>query len=325
MFIWGETSYVPALMGASGITKEQAKTCFYYAIATYLLPDKVNLMPLLVIMGPHGTGKSALLSQMGKMVQDPEEVSVQTKAALRDKLHNVTTALIDEGGSIDEDLLIRRYSAETGMVTYNKNYGGSAWHRKRANIFGATIIVRRSHFQDPALTSRSIIINTRYKPGEYRVRGFKKARERFETIAGRVKLDREASERTLNNWQPLQAIAKRLKDEEWLEYSNNEIKKTTKAFIGTQHFEPEAALLIVLREEMIAMKKGDESVVDLDVPLRTIQDVLKHQFDIYLKNVQIQTACEALGFKVVSHSGYPKVKSDAKLLKKLLKERVFST
>ena len=96
MAIWGEKLYVPALMGASGISREQAKTCFYYAIATFLLREKVNVMPLLVIKGPQGTGKSALLKQIRKMVKEPEEISVQTKAALRDKLHNTTTALIDE-------------------------------------------------------------------------------------------------------------------------------------------------------------------------------------------------------------------------------------
>jgi hypothetical protein len=321
MAIWGEKVYVPALVGASGITKEQAKTCFYYAIATFLLPDKVNLMPLLVIAGPHGTGKSALLEQIGKMAKEPKEISVQTKAALRNELNNVVTSLIDEGGDIDEDLLIRRYSIETGTISYNKNYGGSVWHRKRANIFGATIIVRRMPFQDPALTSRSIIINTRYKPGEYRIRGFKKARKRFEKIAGKIKLDKETSERTLNNWQPLQAIAKYLKDEEWLEYSNAEIKKSIKGFIGTQHFELEDALLMVLREEMAVVKRGKEPVVVFDVPLRKIQDELKAEFDIHIKNVQIQSTCEALGFKVVSHSGYPKVKGNGKLLVKLLKER----
>jgi hypothetical protein len=141
MAIWGEKVYVPAIMGASGITKEQAKTCFYYSIATFLLPEKINRFPLLMIMGPQGTGKSELLTQMGKMVNEPKNISAQTKAALRDKLHNTITSLIDEGGEIDEDLLIRRYDVETGTISYNKNYGGSAWFRKRANIFGATIIV----------------------------------------------------------------------------------------------------------------------------------------------------------------------------------------
>lgn len=48
MAISGEKVYVPALMGSSGVTKEQAKTCFYYAIATYLIPDKLARMPILL-------------------------------------------------------------------------------------------------------------------------------------------------------------------------------------------------------------------------------------------------------------------------------------
>ena len=52
MAIWGEKVYVPAIMGASGITKEQAKTCLYYAIATFLLPEEINRFPLLMITGP---------------------------------------------------------------------------------------------------------------------------------------------------------------------------------------------------------------------------------------------------------------------------------
>ena len=127
MAIWGEKVYIPAIMGASGIIKEQAKTCLYYSIATFLLPEKINRFPLLMIMGPHGTGKSDLLRQIGELVNEPKVISVQTKAALRDKLHNTITALIDEGGEIDEDLLIRRYDIETGTISYNKNYGGSAW------------------------------------------------------------------------------------------------------------------------------------------------------------------------------------------------------
>jgi hypothetical protein len=44
MAIWGEKVYVPALVGASGMTKEQAKTCFYYALpAGIALTDFLNL------------------------------------------------------------------------------------------------------------------------------------------------------------------------------------------------------------------------------------------------------------------------------------------
>ncbi len=115
MAIWGETSYVPGLMGASGITKEQAKACLYYAIATFLLPDRINLMPLLVIMGPQGTGKWDLLEQMGKMVNEPKEISVQTKAALRDKLPNscrinsINTEFAQKPLKFIEDILVEGY------------------------------------------------------------------------------------------------------------------------------------------------------------------------------------------------------------------------
>jgi hypothetical protein len=44
MAIWGEKVYVPALLGASGITKQQAETCFYYALPTGIaLADFLNL------------------------------------------------------------------------------------------------------------------------------------------------------------------------------------------------------------------------------------------------------------------------------------------
>jgi hypothetical protein len=66
--VWGEKVAIPAIMGASGITKEQARTCLYYALATYFLPDKLEIMPILAIIGPHGTGKTNLLKQLEKMV-----------------------------------------------------------------------------------------------------------------------------------------------------------------------------------------------------------------------------------------------------------------
>jgi len=120
---------------------------------------------------------------------------------------------------------------------------------------------------------------------------------------------------------PLQAIVRHLKDTEWLDYSNEEIKRSMRALKGSQKFEPEQALLIVLRENMIKVVSDTEVSLKEDVLLSNIRHNLKSEFDVYLKNVQIQEICRGLGFKIVSHSGYPKVKHNHKLLLKLCKER----
>jgi hypothetical protein len=38
--------YITALIGASGISRHQAKTCFYYTVATFLISELL-LMPIL--------------------------------------------------------------------------------------------------------------------------------------------------------------------------------------------------------------------------------------------------------------------------------------
>lgn len=317
MDIWGEKVYVPAIMGASGITKEQAKTCLYYAVATYLIPDTLKRIPLLLIHGSHGTGKTSLLNQMVKMVNKPKKITAKTFATLRDSLNNTTTALIDEGDQIIEELLINRYDVKTSSVVHNMPLGNNMFRRTKANIFGATIIVRRTPFQDPALTSRSIIIKTQYRPGEYKIKPFKKARAALSDIAEDIELNNKTSDRIRDNWMPLQAVAESLNDDGWLEYSNKEIEKSSKSFIGGQKYEPEQALLIVLRENMTS----EGSSVANDVELSVIRNELKMVFDIHMKNSQIEAVCRDLGFIIRVHRGYPRVKANVKRLKRLLKER----
>lgn len=63
---------ISALIRASGISRQQAKTCFYYTVATHLLPDLLELIAILAIIGALGTGKSGLLAQPAKMVNLPK-------------------------------------------------------------------------------------------------------------------------------------------------------------------------------------------------------------------------------------------------------------
>ena len=151
-------SYISALIRASGISRQQAKTCFYYAIATHLLPDNLELMPILAIIGALGTGKSKLMAQLGKMVKQSKLIGAESQSTLRDELDGTVTALIDEGDKVYEPYLQRRYAKETSSISFKQEAGDIGWRKVEADIFGATIIVRRTPFADQATKSRSIVI-----------------------------------------------------------------------------------------------------------------------------------------------------------------------
>lgn len=323
--------YVETLKRASGITEAQAKTCFYYAVATHLLEKVVDLskagpeeealahIPLLVFLGPHATGKTSLLKQMEKLVWKPKLIGAQSGATLRDELEGAGTALIDEADNADERYLIRRYSRDTAEVVWNESLGDRKWERHRANIFGATVLARRLPFKDPATKSRAITIATRYRPGSYGITEVDK--EGIVKLAKRTKGTVTASQRIRDNWAPLQAVASALGDKPWLSYADEEIEKDTRALMAAQSFEPAEALLLVLREEMVRVQADSQCLVEGDVLLSKLKDSLKREFDINLNISQIHQVLEHLGFKLVKPQGYPKVKHDAKLLEKLLAER----
>lgn len=312
--------YVPSILRASGINLQQAKTCFYYTAATYLLPKRISRIPLLLIKGEHGTGKSGLLKQLYGMANTPKKIEAESMPTLRDELADTITALIDEGDSVKEEYLVKRYDKDTSLISHKVSKTGG-WQVVKDNIFGATIIVRRTPFEDSATTSRSIIIKTRYNEGDYRTKRFKYVHDNLAEIAEEVNLDRKTSNRTRNNWKPLQAIAEYFNDKEWLEYSEQEIERNIKTLRASQKYEPEQSLLMVLREKMFRVMAGKKILLPGNVPLSEIRADLKSEFDIHFKNSQIQQMSEELGFRIVSHSNYPQVKSNPELLEKLLKEK----
>lgn len=327
MAITRNTKAIAAIMGASGITEEQAKTCLYYAIATYFLPDKLELMPILAIIGPIGTGKTDLLNQLEKMVNNPKLIGARTFPTLRDKFGITTTALLDDADKIDEDILIHRYSKTGSLIEHKVDIAPSVsatkWVTKKTDVFGATIITKRTPFKDSAVTSRSIIIKTKYVPGKYKIKWFRNAHEVLSKKAEKIDLEemgKHTSHRTKNNWMPLRAIARYFRDEAWLEYSKKEMKGGTRVLRTGQSYEPEKALLIVFNENMKKAMTSTGTLFENSVLISTMKSDLWKQFDVNLTNMQIQEILRGLRFKVVSHSGYPKVKFNEKLLNELLEK-----
>jgi len=301
-----------ALTGASGIDKNQAKTVLYYAIATHLLPDKLSIMPVLAIIGPPGTGKTSLMKQLERMVNCPKWLNPKSSPSLRDSLDGTITALIEEADKVDEDLIGNRYSRETSKVTY-KIGAETGWITKIADIFGATILHRRLPFKDPAVKSRSIIIPTKYNPGNYKITDIE--REEIMEIAKKVTQTFKTSDRVRDSWKPLQIVAMSVNDNDWLGYSESQIQGDIQSLLASQNYEPEQAVMIAIREAMVT-KTG----IEMDVLISDLKYDLKHQFDLPLKSIQIQQICQNLGFKVTTTGNYPRVKANKELLDKILSE-----
>jgi len=285
--------YIEILTNASGITTQQAKTCLYYAISTHL--EHLSIMPILAIIGAQGTGKSALLEQLRCMVSAPKLIGAESPATLRDALADATTALIDEGDKADERYLQRRYSTETAEVTHNVAKKNQTWYKSNSNIFGATIIVRRTPFEDPATRSRAIVIHTKYRKGTYVVREVDS--KCLAEIAESIKLDNETSQRINDNWRVLQAVARTLGDDEWLNYSQSEIKKDIHAMMASQGFEPEEAVLVALRERMTIIKQDGREIYRVDPLISDVKADLKQHYDLNLKSYQIKELCIGMGFR----------------------------
>jgi len=302
--------YATVIQRASGITLEQAKTCLYYAQTTYMLPDKLDKMPILTISGALGTGKSALLDQMSRLVNEPNVISGETISTLRDELNGTVTALIDEGDRVDELLLIKRYSKANAKITY-KVARDKNWEPVTCNVYGATIICRRLPFENQATKSRSITIRTRYNPGNYEV--IDVDTKPLEEMARMTSINVRVSQRVADNWLPLRTLATSSHDEEWLKYSDEEIRKDTLSLLAGQGYEPEESLLITLKASV-------KSPIQ-DVLVSDIKSTLKIQFDLNLKNYQIRQLLQDLGFKIVTGGNYPTVKMDVALIDKLMRER----
>lgn len=309
--------YISALIRASGISRQQAKTCFYYALATHLLPEQLQLMPILAIIGPLGTGKSGLLKQLGKLVNQPKLIGAESQSTLRDELDGAVTALLDEGDKVYEPYLQRRYARDTSQISYKQETGEFGWRKVNADIFGATIIVRRTPFGDQATKSRSIVITTKYNPGSYEITDIDM--EEIKKMAVTASITLTSSQRIRDNWLPLQSIATSMEDGEWLEFSEKQIEKDIRAMMASQDFEPEEAVLAALKEQMTETAGG--IVVATDVSISELKSVLKQHYDLKLKSFQIKEICSGLGFKVVTTGNYPTVKADKELLEKLLAEK----
>ncbi|MFC2044741.1 hypothetical protein ACFLT8_06090 [Chloroflexota bacterium] len=162
--------YVRAMMGASGLNEFDAVTSVLFAIATH---TDLEQYPILVYLGARATGKSEAMRQLFPMCKGARQIQGTTFPAHRNALkEGVRTAFVDEVDTVESnvtDLYTKRYSKQTGTVQVNEPVPKKGYELVSHDIFGATVMAKRTPIADVALRSRAIIIYTAFRgSGDYR-------------------------------------------------------------------------------------------------------------------------------------------------------------
>ena len=306
--------FVQALLGASGITEEQAMICLLYALCTYR--DDLEKMPVLAIRGMTGTGKSVLLSQMELFVDRPRRASGSTYATVREEMSKCHTYLVDEGDRISEQLLLCRSDINDSGITYMvpSRARGQGWKPNTVDVFGATILARRTPFHDSAVRNRAIVINTRNNPGKYE----ETIISDVDQIAKELKLEGIilGSGRIQDTWAPLLEIANTIDSPVYVETVNKAIEAEQIIFRSGQEYEPEAVVLHAL--DSLTWNEEEGERIQKDIKLAELTSEANELGDVNIIKKQVEELLITMGFRVTFTHGVKYVREDVELLESLL-------
>lgn len=319
--------YFGAFQKGASLDIYQSKLCVYCGILTYKV-EEMDVFPILVLYGPHGTGKSTIERLMVQLVYNPVpkpnfskliewnglKLGTDTLPSLRDTLGQNTTALIEEGDAPKnkEKLIADRFSRQTAVWGYMKEKD-IGYAQTKANFFGATVIHKRSGFRDPATTSRSIFIKTKLQPDKQRVHTTftKEEIDIFRSISQTLGFKPfSPNNRTEQLWNPMLAIAQSLKDIEWISWALEQLKEQEKSHISGTTYDPQAAIIhaiLNIATEEDTSKPPKQTLKEGKYELTKIQDFVDKNLGVKKSISEIQHILQLLGFDVKMKQGVPRV------------------
>jgi hypothetical protein len=311
---------VDALMSVSGLLREQAKTCAYYAVMTYLLdsyPDDY-LIPILCLQGNSGTGKSKTVKLMAKLVNDPTMLNGRGKtfSEIASDLNEVTTALIEEA-----DFRQTRVETQLIQLRTERRHKNQVVHKPPQQTpfpiknFGATIVEKRIPFSDAAVRNRTITIKTVRRAGDYReVSAVDIDGAGLRNVAAYVRqniMRVPVSDRVMESWRPLIEIAGVLGDFDWVIYLNEEYKRAQKMLAVGDQYESEDVLI----KAVIAAGGLSENV-----RLKDVREALE-ELGLGWSAQKIHVTLTSLGLETTYDGKYDKLVNAGGLLRRLASER----
>ena len=302
----------------SGWTTNEAKTIVYWCIATYGY-DKVRKFPVLVFFGRKNSGKSTALnivmelSKMPPNSKDRIEMVLNpnlSDAVRRDKISAGGTHVAEEADSIDEMIINKVFDKFTGLSTVNRAYGQSQFGKENITVSTALAMHRRQPFQDPATTSRCIMLFTKKLRGGLTANGkvepdtnliaeyLPEVEELADSLSDMWSEIPEFAGRAQELWNPLIFVAERAGDEGFIEYADSEIKEAIRFDAEQDLDEPDPAVFRTILELTVSNSGNfSDRVATKEVRTNLKQD------EIELTSQNINAIADRLGFEVKNHAG----------------------
>lgn len=312
---------VESLQSVSGLAREQAKTCVYYAVMTYLLesyPDDY-LIPILCLQGNSGTGKSKAISLLAKLVNEPTSLNGKSKtfSQMGKDLDRVTTALIEEA-----DFRQSRVETQLIQLRTTRQHKNQVIHMPSQQIplpivnFGATIVEKRMPFSDTAVRNRTITIKTVRREGDYRevseIDIDSAGLRNVAAYVGQDKISMQASDRVMECWRPLMEIAATLGDFDWVIHLDMEYQKARKMLAVGDQYESEDVLI-----KAILATNGESE----NVKLKDITQTLLDNFLLKWTTQKVHSMLVSLNFEVYFDGKYDRLRANGGLLRQVITER----
>jgi hypothetical protein len=315
-------TFVEALLKASNLDENRAKTLIYYCIMTWSEEPKIR--PILDIHGESGTGKNTIMKQIMPWCNEAKWINARNKTSpqLRNDMADELVVFVEEADKTKDPKLCAnwyqcRYDETGKEIPYMRP--GTGYKEETHDHYGYTVLHTQNDLDSIELDRRILRItlfkdsDRLYEPtDDLEPKVLKKIAKQ---VDWKLKIDQKVSNSAWDVWLPVMRVATFLGDDDFLEYVKKQIKAKVKEDEDTKTFEPKGLVLsetVPLYLAAIENKKVHVAITDIRAELSKRAYIFSER--------EIAKYARELGFKIVKprNKAHVKVEGEARL-KEILK------